>query len=154
MTWSLRFLAVPAAALVALAAAAGTAAAATSGSRPPAATPAMTAATPVAANGHAVSRGAPAPDSITQCAAYHLCLWLNSGFTSTFWSANFFSQPHNTWLRVGSSIDNAASSMWNYRDVSTEVAQYANGTGYQACIPAGAIYDNLAMCTGPALRTP
>ena len=86
-----------------------------------------------------------APTSSSECPAYNLCLWKNADYNPTPpWSADYFSEPSNMWLPVSTAMGNNASSLWNYRDLPARVAQFHNGTGLIACIPAGEWYDNLA----------
>jgi hypothetical protein len=158
---TLRAFAITAAAVAMLATAAGSASAATNGAQSGVAAKmsqtvaavSETYGTPVPANASAQSGTGIAPATMGQCPAYNLCLWADASFGGSFWSADFFDEPSNTWLPVGSSLDNAATSLWNYRDVSTLVAQYANGTGDVACIPPGEWYSNLADYNWPGTNT-
>lgn len=96
-----------------------------------------------------------APAALGDCARFNVCLWKNAGFPSTpTWSADFFNEPSNTWLPVGASVNNAASSVDNFRDVSTEFAQFANGTGLTWCLPANSSVANLAGSVWPNSTTP
>jgi hypothetical protein len=92
--------------------------------------------------------------SPSQCGSFSICMWKNAGFPNApTWSADFFNEPSNTWLPVGASVNNAASSIDNTRDVATEVAQFRDGTGFQACIPPHTSYANLAHDDWPGTTT-
>jgi hypothetical protein len=95
-----------------------------------------------------------APAVMSECTQFRVCLWKNANFGDPFWSADFFSEPSNTWLPVGSALNNAASSVDNFRDVSTEFAQFANGTGLTWCLPANSFVPNLAGSVWPNSTTP
>lgn len=159
MKKTLRSLAMVAATLTMLTTATGAALASTNGVQAHATAQAPqlaadgTIATPVPAGANTVSGTGNAPAAMGDCPDFNLCLWVNAGFPGTPWKADFFNEPHNTWLPVGASVNNAASSIWNFRDVSTEVAQFRDGTGLTACLPAGWWTTNLAGFNWPGSST-
>ena len=106
-------------------------------------------ASPIRAAG-APGDSASAADS---CGEYDLCLFPNSSFGGTPWVANFFDEPSG-WNPVGSSINNATSSIENLRDNITWVAQYADGKGHSACLPGPFSISNLAGVDWPGYTTP
>lgn len=110
--------------------------------------------TPAPEDGIVVPGTGNTPASMNECAAYNFCLWKNASWGDPFWSADFFSTPPNTWEPIGSTLNNAGSALWNFRDVSTEVAQFRNGTGLTACIAAGGYVSNLAHIDWPGTTTP
>jgi hypothetical protein len=99
------------------------------------------------------TRAASAPDDTATCAPYNLCLWSDSGFSGSQFSADFFDEPSG-WNSVPSSVNNTTSSLVNYRDSITWVAQYAGGTGHSACLTAGFSISNLADVDWPGYTTP
>jgi hypothetical protein len=93
------------------------------------------------------------PGSANQCSRYSLCLWKNESLDGPFWSANYFNERHDEWLAVGSTLNNAATVVDNFRDIATAVAQFADGSGLVACIPPNTAYD-LTHVRWPFSTTP
>ena len=94
-----------------------------------------------------------APDAKSECAQYSLCLWKNKDYGDPFTPLYYFSEPPDTWLDLGDSLSNTTSSLLNYRDKLTWIAQFANGTGLRACIPANKSFDNLGDFNWPKSHT-
>ena len=95
-----------------------------------------------------------APEAKNDCADYSFCLWKNADYIDPFWSAPYFTSPHDSWTTVDESIDNLSSSLWNNRDSTTWIARYANGVGQQACLRPNQTYQNLGNWYWPDDKTP
>jgi hypothetical protein len=86
------------------------------------------------------------PDVKGECPQFNFCLWKDAGWGDPFWSADFFTSPHNVWISVGSGLSGKASSLWNKRDTSTLIRDPA---GLTACIRPHTWYRNLAKWHWP-----
>lgn len=87
----------------------------------------------------------PAWAASSDCASGNFCLWQDGLYSGTMWTFNQADNGYNKWNYVGASADNQASSAFNNRQHSADIANedYCYGSG---CTPVP--YDTDCMIPG------
>ena len=108
-------------------------------------------AAPAAAEASTQAAARPAaPAQISNCPQYSLCLWQNSGYGGNMWAWENSKFPKDTDIWVGGSANDQASSYYNDRDDTSEVAKnYPSDFPDIVIVYSGTANSNLANAKWP-----